>query len=218
MDGTHVCLPVPVAESGLFRHTATAHILQLLTDNPDRVFSNRQLQRLTGKGMGNINSAVRALEATGVITVERDSRANQISITASHLCKPDDRITQVPQAEFQQPIRDAITRLEDMTTVEFGVVLFGSVARGDADRASDVDLFVVVPENRMTVQRTAHEIENEIATERFDGDRYEFHIVVETQASAPTHDRIADILTEGLTLRTAPALDIVKQEVFEHGS
>lgn len=217
-DGTHVCLPVPVTEPDLFRHDATAHILHLLTDNPDRAFSNRQLQRLTEKGMGNVNGAVNAMEAAGVITVRRDGRANQVTINASKLYKPDDRITLVPQTEFQRPIREVITRLDEKTSVDPGVILFGSVARGDADRASDVDLFVVVPENRMTVQRKAHEIEKEIATERFDGDRYAFHIIVEAKDSAPNHDQIVDILTEGITLRTSSALDVVKREVFENGS
>jgi len=216
--GTHVCLPIPVGEPDLFRHGATAEILHLLTDNPDRAFNNRQLRRLTGRGMGNVNGAVDALEGAGLITVRREGRANRIAIDATKLYKPDDRITSVPQTEFQRPIREVVTRLAETVRTDIGVVLFGSVARGDADRASDVDLFVVVPENRMKAQRTAHEIEQEIAAERFDGDRYEFHIVVEAQDSAPTHDQISDVLTEGITLRTADALETVKREVFENGT
>lgn len=218
LDGPHVCLPVPVGEPDLFRHDATAQILRLLTDNPHRAFSNRQLHRLTGKGMGNVNGAVTALEAAGLVTVDRGGRANRIEIDAAKLYKPDDRITLVPQTEFQRPIRAAVTRLVETVDTDIGVVLFGSVARGDADRASDVDLFVVVPENRMAAQRAAHEIEKEIGSERFDGDRYEFHIVVETRDSAPEHDRISDVLTEGITLRTSAALDAVKGEVFENGA
>lgn len=217
-DGIHIRLPLPIDGSELFRHTATGDILHLLADNPNRAFSNRQLQRLTGKGMGNVNGAVDALEAADLITVQRDARANQVTINATNLSKPGDRVTLVPQTEFQQPIREVLTRLVDSVSTEIGVVLFGSVARGDADRASDVDLFVVVPEKRMVAQRKAHEIEKEIATERFDGHRYEFHIVVETRDAAPTHDRISAVLTDGITLRPAAALDAVKQEVFTNGA
>lgn len=217
-DRTHVCLPIPVGEPELFRHTATTDILHLLTDNPDRAFSNRQLQRLTGKGMGNVNDAVEALEAAELITVQRDGRANRVAINAAKLYKPTDRITLIPQTEFQQPVREVVTRLAESVSIDLGVVLFGSVAHGDADRASDVDLFVVVPKNRMEAQRKAHEIEKDIATERFGGHRYEFHIVVETQDAAPKHDRISDVLTEGITLRTAAALDAVKREVFTNGA
>lgn len=52
--------------------------------------------------------------------------------------------------------------------------------------------------------------------DQFDGGRYEAHIVVESRESAATHDRITDVLTEGLTLRDAPALDVVKREVFDN--
>lgn len=217
-DGTHVCLPVPVSDPDIFSHDATAKILNLLTDNPGRAFSNRQLHRLTGKGMGNVNGAVRSLEAIGLVTVDREGRSNQIEINPTKLCKPDDRITLVPQPEFQQPIREVVNRLVENVGTDIGVVLFGSVARGDADRASDVDLFVIVEGDRMEAQRNAHELEKEIASERFDGDRYEFHIIVETQDSAPKHDRISDVLTEGITLRASAVLDAVKQEVFENGS
>jgi len=34
-----------------------------------------------------------------------------------------------------------------------GIVIFGSVARGEADRQSDIDCFVVVDGNRTTARR-----------------------------------------------------------------
>ena len=66
----------------------------------------------------------------------------------------------------------------------------------------------------MQAQRKAHTIEQEIADEQFDGDRYEAHIIVEPKESAENHDRISDILAEGLTLRDSKALDAVKQGVM----
>jgi tRNA nucleotidyltransferase (CCA-adding enzyme) len=109
-------------------------------------------------------------------------------------------------------------RCEQAGVEHVGVVLFGSVARGTADRTSDIDLFVVVDDGRMQAQREAHAIERAIADERFDGERYEAHIVVETTATASGHDRIGDILSEGLTLRETTALSAVKQEVFDGGA
>jgi len=48
---------------------------------------------------------------------------------------------------------------EKRITAGIGVILFGSVARGTADRTSDIDLFVVVDGNRMETQREVHAIE-----------------------------------------------------------
>lgn len=215
-DRTHVCIPVPIPDPGVFSHNATATVLHLLIDNPEKSFTNRELHRVTGEGLGNVNAAVRALEALEVVTVGRDGRANQVRINSLKVVSSEDRIMAIPQEEYHEPVRRIVDLVTDRIGDDAGIVLFGSVARGDADRASDIDLFVVVDDDRMTAQHAAHTIEDDIVSERFDGDRYEPHIVVETQESAVTHDRIRDILTEGMTLRETPALETVKEEVYSN--
>jgi predicted nucleotidyltransferase len=217
-DGTHVCIPIPVSDHDVFTHDATADILQLLTDNPEKSFSNRELHRLTGKGMGNVNGAVLSLETLGVVSVDRDGRANNVQINSEKLVRSDDRITSIPQPEYHAPVRAIRDRIIDRIDDDPGVVLFGSVARGVADRASDIDVFVIIDDERMDAQRKAHSIEDDIASERFDGDRYEAHIVVETRDSAVTHDRIRDVLTEGITIHDTPVLEDVKRQVFADGA
>ncbi|WP_271945835.1 nucleotidyltransferase domain-containing protein [Halorubrum ezzemoulense] len=165
-----------------------------------------------------MNAAVDVLEALGVVSVDRSGRANGVQIDPAMLVKADDPITTIPQAEYHTPVRTIVTELTEQLGQEIGIVLFGSVARGTADRTSDIDLFVVVDENRRQAQREAHRIEREIANTSIDGDRYEPHIIVEPSTSAGSHDRIGEILTEGLTLRDSPALKTVKQEVFHSGS
>jgi predicted nucleotidyltransferase len=216
--GTYVRLPVPLGEPDAFRYGATADILHILTDNPDRSFTNRELHRVTGNGLSSVNAAVDTLEALGVITVDRSGRANAVQIDPAMLVKADDPVTAIPQAAYHAPVRAILSRLEERIGDDIGVVLFGSVASGRANRTSDIDLFVTIEGDRMQAQRAAHGIEQEIADEEFDGERYEAHIVVEPRTSAANHDRIKDILTDGLTLRDGPALDAVKREVFGNGS
>jgi predicted nucleotidyltransferase len=216
--GTYVRLPVPLGEPDAFRYGATADILHILVDNPDRSFTNRELHRVTENGLSSVNAAVDALEALGVITIDRSGRANAVRIDPAMLVKADDPVTAIPQAAYHAPVRAILRRLDERIGDDIGVVLFGSVASGRANRTSDIDLFVTVEGDRMQAQRAAHEIEQEIADEVFDGERYEAHIVVEPGESAANHDRIADILTDGLTLRDSPALDAVKREVFDNGS
>lgn len=217
-DGTHVCIPVPVGTRDVFRHDAMPDILQLLTDNPGKTFSNRDLHRLTGKGMSNVNASVQALEQIGVIRVDRDGRSNRVQINAAKLLRSDNPVTTIPQPEYHDPVREVRDRIIKEIGSDVGIVLFGSVARGDADRASDIDMFVVVEDGRMEAQRLAHSIEEDVASERFDGDRFEPHIVVETRDSAVTHDRIREVLVEGITLHDTEVLDAVKQEVFADGT
>jgi len=217
-EGSYVRLPVPLGDPDAFRYGATADILHILMDNPAREFTNRELHRVTGKGLSSVNAAVDTLEALGVITVDRSGRANAVRMNSGMLVKADDPVTTIPQSEYHAPVRAILTGLEDRIGDDAGVVLFGSVAGGTADRTSDIDLFVVVDENRMHAQRKAHTIEQEIANEQFDGERYEAHIIVEPKGSAENHDRISDILAEGLTLRDSQALDTVKQRVFDNGT
>jgi predicted nucleotidyltransferase len=165
-----------------------------------------------------VNAAVRSLAALEIVIVDRNGRANQVRINTANVISSEDRITAIPQSEYHEPIRRTVDLVTDRLGTEAGIVLFGSVARGDADRASDIDLFVVVEDDRMSAQRAAHTIEDDLASERFDGDRFEPHIVVETRESAVTHDRIRDLLIEGITLRETPALEAVKEEVFSNGA
>lgn len=217
-QGSYIRLPIPLGDTDAFRYAAIADILHILVDNPNREFTNRELHRVTGRGLSGVNTAIDTLESLGVITVERSGRANAVQIDPEMLVKADDPVTTIPQAEYHAPIRAILTKLEERIADPIGVILFGSVARGTADRTSDIDLFVIVTDDRMNAQRTAHDIEREIADEQFDGDRYEGHVVVESRDSAANHDRIGDILTNGLTLRDSPALDAVKREVFEGGA
>ncbi|MFB6229097.1 MAG: nucleotidyltransferase domain-containing protein [Halobacteriales archaeon] len=173
---------------------------------------------MTGHGLSGVNAAVDTLEALGLIDVDRSGRANAVRINSEMFVKPDDPVTAIPQPGYHAPVRKLLSELTERIDGEVGVVLFGSVARGTADRTSDIDLFVVVEEDRMQAQREAHAIEQEIAGERFDGERYEAHIVVETGESAASHDRIGDIFAEGLTLQDSQALAAVKREVFDGGA
>jgi predicted nucleotidyltransferase len=215
---SYIRLPVPLGDPDAFRYGATADILHILVDNPDRAFTNRELHRVTGRGLSGVNAAVDTLEALDVITVDRSGRGNAVRMDPEMLVKPDDPVTAIPQTEYHAPIRAILTELEERIAEDLGVVLFGSVARGTADRTSDIDLFLVVDEDRMQAQREAHTIEQEIADEQFHSERYEAHIVVEPKESAVDHDRIDDVLAEGLTLRDSPALDTVKGKVFESGA
>ena len=217
-EGSYVRLPVPLGDPDAFRYGATADILHILVDNPERGFTNRELRRVTGKGLSSVNAAVDTLETLGVITVDRSGRANAVQIDSEMLVKSDDPVTTILQSAYHAPVRAILTGLKERIGDDIGVILFGSVARGTADRTSDIDLFVVVEETRMQAQRKAHTIEQEIADEQFDGDRYKAHIIVEPKGSAANHDRISKILAEGLTLRDSPALDAVKRGAFEDGA
>jgi predicted nucleotidyltransferase len=103
------------------------------------------------------------------------------------------------QSEFHRPVRRAVDELTTERDGVTGMLVYGSVARGEADRQSDIDLWVLVDERRSRNQQRAAELGRDLAKSEIDGDRYTFHVVVESPDSVPAHtEDIADIVRAGI--------------------
>lgn len=213
-----VSLPVPVPNEDIFRYSACGPILSLLADTPHSSFGIRDLGRAIDRPHRSISLAVEDLESVGLVTTTTEGGQKLVQINRNRLTRSDDPILRVPQEEFRDPIRSLKEKiLEDLETVT-GILLFGSVARGNADRRSDIDCFVLVGTNRATNQKRAHELAQELGSQRFDGDRYAFEILVESTTSAERQaDRLQEIFADGLTLYDTGSLSELKTEVLTNG-
>lgn len=212
-DQATVRIPVPAPDPDLFRHTATNDVLRLLLDNPDDQFTIRELGRLTDNAAQSVKRAVDVLEANAVVVVETEGTRRLVGINHRRATNPDDPVLRIPQSEFHPPVRAALERIRDELGPIKGVVVFGSVARGRADRQSDIDLWVLADDR--ADQHRANELAKELGQERFDGDRYEFQLLVETPETARSHgDRLEDVFTDAITLVDSDVLRDVKREVM----
>lgn len=156
--GATVDLSVPVRDSDLFKHGATGHVLNFLADNPDIRLSIRQLSDLVPYSRRSTRKAVDVLEANELVVSTRRENARLVQINRERLNEPTDPVLSIPQEEFHLPVRLATLAIrEELENVE-GIVLFGSVARGEADRQSDVDLWVLVGEDPARQQHLANEL------------------------------------------------------------
>jgi len=208
-----VALPVPAPNPDLFRHTATDDLLGLLLDNPYEQFTIRELGRLTDNAAQSVKRAVDVLEANRIVVVEAEGNRRLVGINRTQVTKPDDPTLRIPQPEFHQPVRTALERIRDELGEVRGALVFGSVARGRADRRSDIDLWVLA--GGRADQHRANELAKELGEERFEGDRYEFQILVETPESARSHgDRLEDVFADAITLVESDALRDLKHEVM----
>lgn len=216
--GTTLSLSVPVPTRELFSHRCTGDVLALLVDNPHTSFGIRDVSRLIDATHPTISSAIDDLESAGLVETEHAGAKKHVRIDRTRLDKPDDPIMQIPQAEFHSPVRELVDRVTDEIDDVCGVVLFGSVARGEADRRSDVDCFVLVDGSQAMAQQTADEITAALNETRFDGDRYKFHVLVESVESARDYgDRLREIFATGLTIVESEELTTLKEEVFADG-
>ncbi|WP_254864145.1 nucleotidyltransferase domain-containing protein [Halovivax gelatinilyticus] len=212
-----VTLRLPLPDEQVFRYGAMDDIVEILARNPTEEFSNRELQRLTDYGGPSVSKALSLLEAMGLV-IEKDAGNRTLyRIDERRLRGSDDPLLQIPQAEFREPLRRFVERATAEVPSVVGILCFGSVARGEADRASDVDVFVLVGEDEdpVSARRTVSDVAGDLQTEAIDGDRYEFEVFVESPESARRRGAdLRPILQEGTPLVESETLRRVTRDVF----
>jgi len=159
-------VPLPVRDGDLFKHGATSHVLQFLADNPDFSVSLRQLARVVQYTERSIRESVDVLETNDLVTAVPDGNARRVQINRDLLTTAEDPILSILQTEFQVPVRLAVQSLEGELEGVEGILLFGSVARGEADRQSDIDLWVLVKDDVVEQQHVANKLGKDLSNRR----------------------------------------------------
>jgi len=198
---TTIILDVPIQDDRLFRSQAMSDLLSFVSKNPESQFSYVELGRVLDYSRPSISKAVDVLVANQLVTVEQEAQKKLVQINTGRLSVPDDPLFEIPQPTFRPPVRAAVSSLRERLDEVIGVVVYGSVARGDADRRSDIDLWVAIRNNRMENQRRANRVRQDLEERRFDGERFEFEIDVESFQAVPSHlSNIRRILSDGIVV------------------
>jgi len=111
-ESISIALQYPFPEDRVFRYQAMQDVLDVLIDQPYATYSMSELANLTGASQGTISKAVKLLSELDVIETVQDGRTQQVRINRERLTKPDP-ILSIPQAEFHQPVRVFLQRLQD---------------------------------------------------------------------------------------------------------
>jgi predicted nucleotidyltransferase/biotin operon repressor len=215
-----ICIDAyPSPDTGVFRISAADNILRLLADAHETEFTVPELVDATGVTRSTVWRAVDLLDSIGAIQIRETPQRNYVAIDPDRLQK-DDPILAVPQSEFHAPIRAFVDRVQATTTDTddindlLGIVIFGSVARGEADRQSDIDCFVVVDGDRTTARRQITDVVADLQSEQFGGDRFVFEPYVESAESAGrAGSKLREIFAEGITVSGSDRLDALRKEV-----
>ncbi|WP_303647383.1 nucleotidyltransferase domain-containing protein [Haloarchaeobius sp. FL176] len=216
-----VCIDVhPETETGIFRVGVADDIIQLLADAHETEFTIPELVDATGATRSTVWRAVNLLADVGAVTIRKSPQRNYVSVNHERLQK-DDPILGIRQSEFHAPVRAFVDRvttaIADADDIDeaAGIVVFGSVARGEADRQSDIDLFVVVEGNRTSARRIVTDVLADLGEQRFNGDRFEFEPFVESLESAHrSESKLDEILTEGITVYGTDELQSLRKTVL----
>lgn len=216
-----VCIDAyPDGDVDVFRIGAADDILRLLADAHEAEFTIPDLVDATGVTRSTVWRAVDLLDGIGVVRIRETPQRNYVSIDPNRLRK-DDPILAIPQSKFHAPIRAFVDRVRatitDADGVDrlLGIVVFGSVARGEADRQSDIDCFVVVDGDRTAARRRIADVVADLQSERFDGDRFVFEPYVESEKSAHrAGSKLREIFAEGITVDGSDRLDSLRTEAL----
>lgn len=214
-SGSGVFVQFPLPDQRLFRNQAIEDILLLFIRNPHEEFTVTQLRDVTGHGGDTVATAIDVLTAADLLQARTEGRKKLISANRDRFENPDDPLLSIPQDPFRDPVKAFLDRLDQTESRVVGVILFGSVARGQADRASDVDVQVIVKDDLTKARRELHDVRQDVENQTFDGNRYEIQLLVESVESARNHgEKLREIFAEGITLYSTEELDTVREVVF----
>jgi predicted nucleotidyltransferase len=130
--------PVSIADA-LFGKTQQA-VLGLLFGQPERSFYLRELVTAAGGGASQVQRELATLTAAGLVTRER--RGNQVWFAANPASPVFGELKSLvaKTAGIADVVRDALQPFSRLIAAAF---IYGSVARGEHDASSDVDVLVV---------------------------------------------------------------------------
>ena len=216
---TLISLSLPLSDPDLFKHKATSDILLFLTNHRFSEFSLRELAGQIGHSHQSVRRAVDVLSSNDLVVDSPEGNKRLIQINSDQLSIPDEPILRIPQSEYHNPVNTAVRKLQENLSDVVAIILYGSVARGEADRRSDIDLWVLTRDNRAENQREANTIGRDLEEMSFDGDRYDYDIDVETVQAIPTYtDDIRDIVVSGIPVYKTSDFDTVENLLLEEGA
>ncbi|TYL36083.1 nucleotidyltransferase [Natronococcus pandeyae] len=217
INRSRISVDLPLQDDRLFKGDATDDILLFLIRHRDESFSMTDIAEVVDYTRPTITKTVDVLSNNDLVVEERDGSRRMVQINRDRLTLPDDPYLEIPQSEFHAPAKAAMEALLNELDGVLAVVLYGSVARGEADRRSDIDLWVLVREDRMGNQRRANRVRQSLEEDAFDGERYAFEIDVEGLQAIPNYaDELREILRDGIAIHRTNEFDTVRKMVL-HG-
>jgi predicted transcriptional regulator len=122
--------------------TLDGEVLAVLARGDVEFSAHRVYEVIEGRSYSGVRKVLDRLVSQGVVLQRSAGRAFLFSLNREHLAAPAIEALAFLRLRLIERLRETIEHWEVAPSV---AALFGSVARGEADESSDIDLFVLRP-------------------------------------------------------------------------
>lgn len=185
----------------LFRYGLIRDILLFIANNRAKEHTISCIAQSIGlqPNTGNLRKAVKVLIDAQLLLERKSGRGRFLRINPDVLLSPSDPFAQIPQVEYRNVSMKLVEKLKNLKGVT-KIILFGGVARGTADRLSDIDLLVVA-KNPVKINEAVSRIAHECRTGKLLNERYgvSIKVLAPLELEKP-RGFVRDALIEGISL------------------
>lgn len=185
----------------LFRYGLIRDIILLVGKSKEKEVTISDIARGLGlqPNTGNLRKAVKVVVDAGLLIERKSGRGRFLRIAPNITISPQNPYMQIPQVEYRDIVKTIVERLKKLRGISRAIV-FGGVARGTADRLSDIDVLVAAKTPHRITAPIAR-IMHECRSGRLLGERYSVNIKIITNHEIE-HPKsfVQDALIEGITL------------------
>jgi predicted nucleotidyltransferase len=135
--------------------------LALFFANPEKEYFPRQLERLSGIFVGNLQKELVKIEQAGLLQSRRLGKLKLYKLNLRHPLYPELKGLVAKTIGLEETIRGALAEVEGVKAA----CLYGSFARGEARASSDVDILIVGKVNEKPLIKTVKALEGRLQRE-----------------------------------------------------
>jgi predicted nucleotidyltransferase len=197
----YIRIPIQkIATERIFKWNYTRDLLLFLAKNPYKSFMVSEIiENLDIRSRDSLTKLLNALKEADLIETVRIGRKRFVSINKNLIEMPEDPIFQIPQDEYRIVVKTIVDAILEFKGID-AIILFGAVARGNADRMSDIDI-MVIGKDATFLQEKASEIAYGCRSGKIFPERFEVNIRVISEEELKTpRGYIKDALNEGIIL------------------
>lgn len=146
---------------GLFKSKARRALLALFFTNPDQEYFPRQLERLSGVFVGNLQRELIPMEQAGLLTTRRLGKLKLYKLNRQHHLYPELSSLVAKTVGLEEMLRSRLAAIEGIQAA----CIYGSFARNRERAGSDVDVLILGQVDEKALMDTVRLLEKALQRE-----------------------------------------------------